>query len=80
MFIAGDDALNAANMYAYCNGNPVMYSDPSGMAVSDLKVALGRRRRGPVLRGGAPGEFVLYRVELLTRDNGLVVVFDQVHR
>ena len=30
-FIAGDDALNASNMYAYCNGNPVMFVDPSGM-------------------------------------------------
>jgi len=30
-FVAGDDALNASNMYAYCNGNPVMYADPSGM-------------------------------------------------
>jgi hypothetical protein len=35
MFIAGDDELNAANMYAYCNGNPVMYCDPTGM-VSDM--------------------------------------------
>jgi len=30
-FIAGDDALNGSNMYAYCDGNPVMYADPSGM-------------------------------------------------
>jgi len=29
-FIAGDDVLNAANMYAYCNGNPVMLVDPNG--------------------------------------------------
>jgi RHS repeat-associated protein len=33
MFIAGDDAINASNMYAYCNGNPVMYSDPSGKLI-----------------------------------------------
>ena len=31
LFIAGDH-LTAANMYAYCDGNPVMYVDPSGMA------------------------------------------------
>ena len=30
-FVAGN-ALTASNMYAYCNGNPVMGSDPSGMA------------------------------------------------
>ena len=29
-FIAGDDMLNGSNMYAYCNGNPVMYTDPTG--------------------------------------------------
>ena len=29
LFIAGDE-LTAANMYAYCDGNPVMYVDPSG--------------------------------------------------
>jgi len=31
LFIAGD-ALTGANMYAYCDGNPVMYVDPTGMA------------------------------------------------
>ena len=34
-FIAGDvvdDALTASNMYAYCNNNPVMLVDPTGMA------------------------------------------------
>ena len=31
LLIAGDP-LTAANMYAYCNGNPVMLVDPSGMA------------------------------------------------
>ena len=41
LFIAGDDLLNAANMYAYCNGNPVTYSDPTGMGVwSRLKKAV----------------------------------------
>ena len=30
LFIAGD-ALTAANMYAYCDGNPVTNVDPSGM-------------------------------------------------
>jgi len=32
LFVAGDDALNGSNMYAYCNGNPVMNGDPNGMA------------------------------------------------
>jgi RHS repeat-associated protein len=31
LFIAGNDSISGSNMYAYCNGNPVMYSDPSGM-------------------------------------------------
>jgi len=31
LFVAGD-SLNAANMYAYCDNNPVMKVDPSGMA------------------------------------------------
>ena len=31
LFIAGD-ALSGGNMYAYCEGNPVMLCDPSGMA------------------------------------------------
>ncbi|MCL2300498.1 MAG: RHS repeat-associated core domain-containing protein [Firmicutes bacterium] len=33
LFIAGADALNGSNMYAYCNNNPVMYADPSGMGI-----------------------------------------------
>jgi len=32
LFIAGRDVINGSNMYAYCNGNPVMLVDPSGMA------------------------------------------------
>lgn len=35
VFIAGDDALNAANLYAYCNNNPVMLVDPNGMGGKD---------------------------------------------
>ena len=31
LFVAGD-AISGSNMYAYCNGNPVMYADPSGMS------------------------------------------------
>ncbi|MCL2141181.1 MAG: hypothetical protein FWH42_05945, partial [Dehalococcoidia bacterium] len=31
--MAGEDMVNGSNMYAYCNGNPVMYVDPSGRAV-----------------------------------------------
>lgn len=34
LFVAGD-AISGSNMYAYCNGNPVMYADPSGMGVID---------------------------------------------
>ncbi|MCL2165554.1 MAG: peptidoglycan DD-metalloendopeptidase family protein, partial [Oscillospiraceae bacterium] len=33
LFIAGGDMLNGGNMYAYCNGNPVMYADPSGRGI-----------------------------------------------
>ena len=33
MFIAGN-LLTGSNMYAYCNGNPVMYIDPNGMEPS----------------------------------------------
>ena len=31
LFVAGD-AITGSNMYAYCNGNPVSYVDPSGKA------------------------------------------------
>ncbi len=34
-YIAGNDYIQGTNMYAYCYNNPVMYSDPSGYAVSD---------------------------------------------
>ena|GEM_PF-2944282 len=34
LFIAGEDVINGSNMYAYCNGNPVMNFDPTGMATS----------------------------------------------
>ena len=40
-FIAGEDKINATNMYAYCGGNPVRYYDPTGMdAWANLGVAL----------------------------------------
>ena len=35
LFIAGDN-LTGANMYAYCNGNPVMYRDPTGQLPGDF--------------------------------------------
>jgi len=36
LFITGD-SITGSNMYAYCNGNPVMYNDPSGMGpITDL--------------------------------------------
>ena len=41
LFIAGNDVLNATNLYAYCNGNPVLYCDPSGtdaILMLDLKL------------------------------------------
>jgi len=40
MFIAGRDVLNATNMYSYCNGNPVMYRDPTGMDSQSDMIAL----------------------------------------
>ena len=39
LFVAGDE-LTGANMYAYCNGNPVMYCDPSGMGPEAEGIAL----------------------------------------
>ena len=43
-------------------------------------VALLGRRRGPVLRGGAPGELGLHGLKRRRVDYRLVVVFDQVLR
>ena len=40
LFIAGRDVINGSNMYAYCNGNPVMLVDPSGMASNYFADAL----------------------------------------
>ena len=34
--------LNATNMYAYCNGNPVMYCDPTGMGIMDIVRWVGK--------------------------------------
>ncbi|MDR2525966.1 MAG: DNRLRE domain-containing protein, partial [Oscillospiraceae bacterium] len=47
LFIAGNDSINGSNMYAYCNGNPVMHIDPSGMGVfRDALVWLGEKIPG----------------------------------
>ena len=40
LFIAGKDALNGSNMYTYCGGNPVMYTDPNGMAAQLSMISL----------------------------------------
>ena len=40
-FIAGEDVLNGSNMYAYCNGNPVMYKDPSGTGIKEIFDKIG---------------------------------------
>ena len=53
-FIAGNDYIQGTNMYAYCYNNPVMYSDPSGMAgefwsfLSELISGLFKKRDGKV--------------------------------
>ena len=33
--MAGDDYIQGVNMFAYCQNNPVMYSDPSGRNQED---------------------------------------------
>ena len=49
LFVAGD-AITGANMYAYCNGNPVMLVDPSGMGVLPTEgLTLGILLAGVVL-------------------------------
>ena len=41
-FVAGEDMLGGSNMYAYCNGNPVMLVDPTGQgAVGDFLRKVG---------------------------------------
>ena len=35
-FMAGEDAINGANMYAYCFNNPIMYTDKNGDAPNDF--------------------------------------------
>jgi len=55
MFVAGDDAINASNMYAYCNGNPVMYADPSGKLIIAAALWVGFNLIGgniPFIRNG----------------------------
>ena len=34
LLVAGDDYIQGVNMFAYCQNNPVMYSDPSGRVLS----------------------------------------------
>ena len=40
LLVAGDDYIQGVNMFAYCQNNPVMYSDPSGKAHEELVAAL----------------------------------------
>ena len=35
LLVAGDDYIQGVNMFAYCQNNPVMYSDPSGRNQED---------------------------------------------
>ncbi|MDO5398909.1 MAG: RHS repeat-associated core domain-containing protein [bacterium] len=35
-FISEDPIKDGLNWYSYCNGNPVMFSDPSGLAPGDI--------------------------------------------
>ena len=34
LLVAGDDYIQGVNMFAYCQNNPVMYSDPSGFVTN----------------------------------------------
>ena len=36
LLVAGDDYIQGVNMFAYCQNNPVMYSDPSGQKANAL--------------------------------------------
>ena len=42
LFVAGD-AISGSNMYAYCNGTPVMFADSNGMKPVSLLVRLAQK-------------------------------------
>lgn len=41
LLVAGDDYIQGVNMFAYCQNNPVMYSDPSGREATYHPALLG---------------------------------------